>query len=329
MFVIFYYYSPMDNANNMELYRHNPLVENITHLHYILITAAVIVIHLQNWRQSESIGSTINALWKLHQCYFKHYDSLEIFTIDNYILWKVVAILLEVISMIALDCLVSPQLNIQFVLGLSSVLASQISIMLIGMHFHLALIYIYRFVWIINYQLLELVGKPGNPEASKIHQLHCIYRCLLDLNLQLVAIYECLTVLFFSSIVSANISSVYYFLVYAHNLKEPVTGLMLTNIIHVVLINVLDFWLHITICERSVRASRGTSRILKLFVNVPSQDVALDRSVRFGNSVELPQITYSTLFPSRSTILPCFAVVDVLSSIAGEYFMWTMQWDFA
>lgn len=127
-------------------------------MHYSLIAAAVIVIHFQNWRQSESIGSTINALWNLHQCYLKHYDSLEIFTYDNYILRKVVAILFEAVSMIALDCLVSPQLNVQFVLGLICVLASQISVMLIGMHFHLALIYIYRFLWIINYQLLE----PGN-----------------------------------------------------------------------------------------------------------------------------------------------------------------------
>lgn len=116
---------------------------------------------------------------------------------------------------------------------------------------------------------------------------------------------------------TANISSVYYFLVYAHNLKEPVTGLMVLNLIHIVLINVLDFWLHITICEMSVRASRGTSRILKLFIDVPSQDVTVNRSVRFGNSVELPPITYIINFS-----LPDQPFCLVFSCQRLEFYCW-------
>lgn len=285
MFVIFHYYSPLDDASKFDLYRRNPLAKKIALLYSILITGAVCAVNYRNWWMNKKIERTLNELKNLHQRYFKQYDSLEISTFDNFILWKGVAIFLEFLSMLVLDNDVSPQLSLQFVMGLISILASQLSMLLIGMHFHLALIYIYRFAWIINRELLELVYR-RNRQSSEIHRLHCLYRNLLDLNLQLVSSYEYLTVLFFSSILSANIQTVYYFLVYAHNLKDPFTCYVWLNITHVVLINLIDFWLHIAVCEMCVRASRGTSTILKLFSDVPSQDVDLNRSVRLENDEE-------------------------------------------
>lgn len=326
MFVIFHDYSPLDDASKLDLYQRNPLAQKITFLHYILITAAACAMNYRNWWMSKKIKRTLNALKHLHESYFKQYDSLEISTFDNFILWKGVAIFLEVISMMALENDVSPQLSLQFVMGLISILVWHLSILLIGMHFHLALIYIYRFVWIINRELLQLVYRNRLP--LEIHQLHCIYRNLLDLNLQLVSSYECLTVLFISSILTANIQTVYYFLVYAHNLKGSLSYVWL-NITQVVLINLIDFWLHIAVCEMCVRASRGTSTILKLFTDVSSQDVELNRNVRFENEEVYMRCLILYLFSFRSMIFLYFAAVDVLNSIIGDYLMWTMQWDFA
>lgn len=201
-------------------------------------------------------------------------------------------------------------------MGLISILLSQLSILLIGMHYHLAIIYIYRFVWIVNRELLELVYR-RNTQSLEIHQLHCIYRNLLDLNLHLVSSYEYLPVIFILSILTANIQTVYYFLVYAHNQTQ------------VVLINFIDFWLHIAVCEMCVRASRGTSTILKLFTDVLSQDVELNRSVRFENEEVYMRCLTLYLFSFSSTILLYFAAEDVLNSITWDYLMWIMQWDFA
>ncbi|KAH8403270.1 hypothetical protein KR222_009506, partial [Zaprionus bogoriensis] len=279
--LILYDYSPIESPVKMDLYRRNPLAERITNLHYLVVTSTVFVIHFQNWWQSEKLETSLNMLWGLHMDYFKEYDSMDCSNFDIFIICKGLAIVFELVSTFALDVGFSPEFSVQYVFTFICVLTSQISVLLIGMHFHLAIIHIYRFVWIINQKLLEVLYSQSS-ESAQIHHLHCLYRRLLEINLRLVAIYSYLTILFIMCILTANISAIYYFLVYAHSLKGPVPFYMILNIIQVVLINTLDFWLHIMVCEWAERASRETTRILKLFTDVPVVDVSLDSTVSLG-----------------------------------------------
>ncbi|KAI8043445.1 hypothetical protein M5D96_004777 [Drosophila gunungcola] len=84
----------------------------------------------------------------------------------------------------------------------------QLEILLVVMHFHLAVIYIYRCLWIINGQLLEMIsrlrrGKDVDP--GKIQLLLGLYGRILDLNNRLASIYDIQITLFMATLFSANI----------------------------------------------------------------------------------------------------------------------------
>ncbi|XP_064535428.1 gustatory receptor for bitter taste 22e-like [Drosophila montana] len=175
-------------------------------------------------------------------------------------------------------------LNLGFKLfvGLSGVIAVQISILLIGMHFHLAVLYIYRSVWIVNRELLTLANQlrmRQSRRSSRIHELHCLYSRLLGLSTRLGAIYDYQMTLFMISLLSVNILSIFYMIVYSISLKKILSFLLVINFIQALSINLMDFWLSIAVCDLAERAGRGTSAILKLFNDIPELDVDLDRSI--------------------------------------------------
>lgn len=274
--IIYLTYADIETIAMIELNRQNQQVEQLNKLHNGFLLLTVFITYFRIWWLSEDLGRIINKMLQLYQRHFRKYDSENVVNFDYYIILKGLSIVLELISMIILSFGLSSTYTYKMLLGIMSALAVQLGVLLGSMHFHLAVIYIYRFAWIINRDLLKLVYNPTrNP--SKVHKLHHLYKQLLELNLQLVAIYDYQMILLMLCLLTINILSTFYFLVYC--LNNPISLFTVLVFIPSLLINVMDFWLSITVCELAERASRGTLTILRLFNGVPNLHMDMDCSV--------------------------------------------------
>ncbi|EDW64385.2 uncharacterized protein Dvir_GJ17443 [Drosophila virilis] len=238
--------------------------------------------HFRNWWLSEELASTINTLTNLYQQHLNPHDFNDCLSFDNYIIYKGLSIWLEVASMFVMRYGLSPPISFKLFLGLVGVMAVQMSILLIGMHFHLAVLYIYRSVWIVNRELLTLANqlRMWNIRSSpRVQELHCLYSRLLGLSNRLGALYDYQMTLFMISLLSVNILSIFYMIVYCISLKKILTFALAINFIQALAINLMDFWLSIAVCDLAERQGRATSAILKLFNDIPELEVDLDRSI--------------------------------------------------
>ncbi|XP_032293973.1 gustatory receptor for bitter taste 22e [Drosophila virilis] len=276
------YQAETDTTALIEVFHRNPLAEQINYLQNLLLLTTVFVMHFRNWWLSEELASTINTLTNLYQQHLNPHDFNDCLSFDNYIIYKGLSIWLEVASMFVMRYGLSPPISFKLFLGLVGVMAVQMSILLIGMHFHLAVLYIYRSVWIVNRELLTLANqlRMWNIRSSpRVQELHCLYSRLLGLSNRLGALYDYQMTLFMISLLSVNILSIFYMIVYCISLKKILTFALAINFIQALAINLMDFWLSIAVCDLAERQGRATSAILKLFNDIPELEVDLDRSI--------------------------------------------------
>ncbi|KAM8715684.1 hypothetical protein ACLKA7_002691 [Drosophila subpalustris] len=168
-----------------------------------------------------------------------------------------------------------------------------LGVLLVSMHFHLAVLFIYRSLWIINRELLRIVNLSvhGATESTRVHELQCIYKRLLELNLRIVAIYDYQITLLMMSLLTMNIIFPFFTLVYTISLQNPVTIHVVLNFLqamsissldfwlHFAVFNMMDFWLHISVCELAVRTNKETATILRMFNDIPDMGRDLERSL--------------------------------------------------
>ncbi|KAL7724864.1 hypothetical protein ACLKA6_017305 [Drosophila palustris] len=185
----------------------------------------------------------------------------------------------------------------------------ELGVLLVSMHFHLAVLFIYRSLWIINRELLRIVNLSvhGATESTRVHELQYLYKRLLELNLRIVAIYDYQITLLMMSLLTMNIIFPFFTLVYTISLKNPVTIHVVLNFLQAMSISSLDFWLHFAVCELAMRRNEGTSRILKLFNDIPDMSTQLERCLAPEiRSVQLVGDTLQLLGPwSISVHLRC------------------------
>jgi len=136
------------------------------------------------------------------------------------------------------------------------------------MHYHVGVLLIYRYVWLINEQLKDLVSQLKlNPETdfSRIHQFLSLYKRLLELNRKLVIAYEYQMTLFIIAQLSGNIVVIYFLIVYGLSMRTY--SIFLVAFPNSLLINIWDFWL----CIAAI--------ILKIFSDLEHRDDKLEISV--------------------------------------------------
>ncbi|XP_034472104.1 gustatory receptor for bitter taste 22e-like [Drosophila innubila] len=313
-----------------KVFVHNPLAEHINQMHSVLLLSTFFVTYFRNWWLSEELGRILNMLLDLHHRHFIENDSNGCKDFDNYIIYKGSCIMLELISLIILEFSDSPNYSFGMLLGVFSILFMQLGVLLVGMHFHLAVMFIYRSLWIINRELFRLVNylsvmRTTKSATSRVLKLHYLYKRLLELNQRLVAIYDYQITLVMMSLLTVNIISPFYLIVYAISLKNPLTIYFWLNFLQAMSINVMDFWLHISVCELAVRTNQGTARIIKLFNDIPDLGMDLERS-----------LTHFVLFSSHQRVkFNHFGMFDVHNSMGFRmiiactlYLVYLVQFDF-
>ncbi|XP_034667971.1 putative gustatory receptor 22b [Drosophila subobscura] len=157
---------------------------------------------------------------------------------------------------------------------------TQFSLDLVVMHFLLAMLYIYRCVWLINRQLLSIVSRlrvDSLSDSSRIQLLVSLYVRLLALSKQLEATYKGQITLILTGSLSGNIVIIYFLIVYTVSMGQFSIPLLMFPFS--LMVNMWEYWLIICACELTERTGRHTSTILKLFSDLEHNNVHIERSI--------------------------------------------------
>ncbi|KAH8353725.1 hypothetical protein KR084_012967, partial [Drosophila pseudotakahashii] len=265
----------------MQVFHRNALAEQINAIHDIHSLSMVSIMLLRGFWKSGDIERILNELQDLQHRHFRHHFVEECCSFDSFVLYKGLSVILEVISMLVLEMGMSPNFSAQFFIGLTSLCLMMLSVLLGALHFHLAVVFIYRYVWIVNRELLRLVNKLASGEdvePERVDYLLDLYHRLLEISNRLASIYDYQMVLVMASFLIANVLGIFFFIIYTISLNNKV-DIKLAVFVQALIINMIDFCLTIEVCELAERTGRQTSVILKLFNDIEHLDVRLERSI--------------------------------------------------
>ncbi|KAH8255537.1 hypothetical protein KR038_005298, partial [Drosophila bunnanda] len=266
----------------MEVFHRNPLAEQVNGIHDMQSLLMVAFILLRGYWKSGDIKSIFNELLDLQYRHFRHYPLEDCCNFDRFILYKGLSVMLEFMSMVVLELGMSPNFSQQLLIGVTSLCLMLLGVLLGASHFHLAVVYIYRYVWIINRELLRLANELADGkevQSDRVDKLLCLYHRLLEINTRLSAIYDYQMVLVMASFLIANVLGIFFFIIYTISLKKDWDYMLLFVMPQALVINMFDFCLSIAVCDLAERTGRQTSTILKLFNDIENLDAKLDRSI--------------------------------------------------
>lgn len=272
----------VESQERMEVFRRNHLAEQINGIHDTLsITMVTFMLFRAYWKSGDT-ERILNELMDLHRSHFRHYPLDECCSFDKFVLYKGISIILELASMVLLELGMSPNYSRQLFLGVTSLCLVLLGVLLGVSHFHFAVIYVYRYVWTVNRELLRLVNELAagqTVEASRVDDLLRLYNRLLDINGRLVKVYDYQMVWVMVNFLCANIMSIYFLIIFVISLKKEIGLKLLTIIPQAMIINIYDFSLGIAVCDLAERTGNQTSTILKLFNDIENLDEKVARSV--------------------------------------------------
>ncbi|XP_023031539.1 gustatory receptor for bitter taste 22e-like [Drosophila willistoni] len=317
-----------ETPSRMEIFKRNPLAEQINNLHDILSLTIVMFAHIRNYWRSEDLSKILNELMDIQHYQFRHYLMNDCKNYDYYIIYKGLSILLEFISLMVLEIGMSPNYSQSFIFGIVSLCIVQFSMLLLAMHYHLAVVTIYRYIWIINKELLMLANRLRSGRQVndfRLTQLLSIYTRLLELNRRITGIYDyqitCIMLLF----LTANIIGIFLFIIFAISLNKTLTLAIWLIFPQTLLVNFIDFWVGIAVCELAERTGKSTSVILRLFNDIEHMDKELEQSI---NDLALLCTHRPLRFHHCGLFYVNFQMGFRMIISSFLYLLWLVQFDF-
>jgi len=154
-----------------------------------------------------------------------------------------------------------------------------VTLQLIIMHFHIEILFIYRYVLLINGELLDLAANIRvnlTTKSSRIRELTSLYNRLLKLNKKVLEAYDFQLTLILTMHLAYNIFITFFLIVSGISMNFQREFLVAAPQI---VLNVWDFWLNVHVCDITEKAGEKTLTILRRFTDLQHKDVELERSV--------------------------------------------------
>ncbi|EDW29346.1 GL18470 [Drosophila persimilis] len=260
----------MANDPKLDVFQRNFVLKQISLLLGIGGVITICAMYLRTFWRSRDLCRIYNQLLHLEVTYFKDY-SVECPTFNRYVIQKGLLVIGGVAS----------TLVIHMGMPNESVSLVKLGSFLLAIHFHLGVAFIYRFVWLINRELLDLANRLRvrlEGSSSRVRLLLTLYGRLLDLNTRLTACYDYQTAMMMAIFLGGNIIVSFYMIVFSVSLSKMSVFVMLIMFPLALINNFLDFWLSIAVCDLAERTGRQTSMILKLFNDMEILDKEMERS---------------------------------------------------
>jgi len=263
-----------------ESFKHNPLLGQI-HKHFKVITTFVaIVTHLRNFWGSIKVQEIANELLNLTN---QHFYNLNLKNCPNFnccVIQKFLAAFIHMFVLFVFALLEGNSLSKLFaLLGILPLVTLQ----LIIMHFHIEILFIYRYVLLINGELLDLAANIRvnlTTKSSRIRELTSLYNRLLKLNKKVLEAYDFQLTLILTMHLAYNIFITFFLIVSGISMNFQREFLVAAPQI---VLNVWDFWLNVHVCDITEKAGEKTLTILRRFTDLQHKDVELERSVSIYN----------------------------------------------
>ncbi|KAH8275967.1 hypothetical protein KR018_009359 [Drosophila ironensis] len=269
------------DAVKVEVFERNPLVKHLESLVAIVSLVTTVVTHVRTVWHSGNLKEILNELLLLERNHFRHLILGNCHQFDWHVIQKGLLIVLEIASSLVIYFGI-PESRV-VVQEAMSIYLVQLQMLLMVMHFHMAVLYIYRFVWTINGQLLEVANQLRRSERvdpDRIHQLLGLYGRVLDLSDRLASIYDVQMILFMGTLVSANIIVAHVLVILAINIKRYAVIRIILILPQALAVNLWDLCQGIATCDLAESTGRKTSTILKLFNDMAcSTDKTLQSSI--------------------------------------------------
>ncbi|EDV57381.1 putative gustatory receptor 22b [Drosophila erecta] len=262
----------------LEAFRRNYVLEIINILIALINILSAILIHFMNFWGSRQIEQICNELLTLEYQDFKDVNKRICPNFSCFLIQKCLSKVGQLISFFTLIYAI-PGNEYPFYLVLLSCLMG-VSLNLNTIHYHVGVLLIYRYIWLINGQLKDLVSylklNPG-ADSSRLHIFLSLYNRLLGLYEKLVNAYQYQVTLLITSQLAGNIVVIYFLIVYGISMRT--FSIFLVVFPHSLLINIWDFWLFVVVCELTEKAGDETAVILKIFSDLEHRDDRLETSV--------------------------------------------------
>ncbi|XP_017082848.2 putative gustatory receptor 22b [Drosophila eugracilis] len=266
------------SKRKLEGFERNPVLEMINILVGMLSVFAAVIMHFMNYWKSKEVEEIFNEILVMEHKDFKTLNTKKCPKFECLVIQKYATMMGQIISFLAVNFGMNGSHTNAFLVILSCLLLTSLNVN--TMHYIFGILFIYRYVWLINGQLKDLVNQlrvDPTTDYSRIRQYLALYNRLLELRKKLVTAYQYQMVIVLASAVAGNIVVIYFLIVYGITLQKCSIFLMIFP--QSLLINVWDFWLSISACELTEQAGRKTSTILKLFNDVEHTDLQLERNV--------------------------------------------------
>ncbi|KAH8328644.1 hypothetical protein KR067_012231 [Drosophila pandora] len=274
---------PATDDHNMikkEVFQRNPLVKQVEFLVEIISLASTVIIHLRTFWRSKELVTILNELLRMERRHFRRLTLGDCVEFDRNVIYKGLIIVLEIGSSLVIYFGI-PESKVVLREAFCIYLV-QLEVLLVVMHFHLAVIYVYRFVWIINRKLLSLANQLRSSkrvDPDEVLLLLQLYSRLVELNDHIASIYDVQMILFMTTLVSANITIGYVLVIMLINSNRFSILVVIIFFPQALIINFWDLWQGIATCNLAESTGRKTSTILKLFNDIRGMDKELEQRI--------------------------------------------------
>ncbi|XP_039502685.1 putative gustatory receptor 22d [Drosophila santomea] len=268
-----------EHGIRLDVFQRNSVLHQIISIMEVVGVVTICTVYLRTLWRSKHLEEIYNGLMLLKANYFCS-DAVECPAFDVYVIQKGVLIVVGLLAPWIVH-FGTPNINVP-VMNVLVVSLGKLGTLLLAVHYHLGLAFIYRFVWLINRELLILVSSlRGNQmgSSSRVRFLLKLYTKLVQLYSRLADCYDYQTVLMMAVFLSANIIVCFYMIVYRISLGKMSFFVMLIMFPLALANNFLDFWLIMKVCDLLQKTGSQTSMILKLFNDIESMDKDLERSI--------------------------------------------------
>ncbi|XP_037958809.1 gustatory receptor for bitter taste 22e-like [Teleopsis dalmanni] len=228
-----------------------------------------------------------NELLALQQQYFNSSTThdWDCARFDYYLLSKAAITLAQSLSMIYTLYGVTSSPSISFLIMILMVIVLQNVLFFVEMHYFIAVLYIYRYFWLLHQQFecvrlqrnqpsavrnVTAVGiqnclHPAKSLVEEFNRMTDIYIRLMYVSAKLSRLYEQQLLMLIGSFVSANVQSLFYICVFFSGKIVEVTFENFFYFSQGFIVNVIDFWINITVCEHTLRTASETLSFLQIF----------------------------------------------------------------
>ncbi|EDX03371.1 putative gustatory receptor 22c [Drosophila simulans] len=261
-----------------EAFARNPVLENTHYTTGMVTIFSCLVIHFLNFWGSTRVQDLANELLGLEYQHFASLNETSCPKFNCLVIQKSASVIGLSMSYLSVAYgLPGNNFSVEMVVVNSLV---QFSINCNIMHYYIGALLIYRYIWLINRQLLEVVTTlklDRSVDSSRIRKSLSLYRRLLELKGNIVAAYEYHITLVLTTGLACNILAIYSWIVLDISMNIRSISLLIFPLF--LFVNVWNLWLSIVAFDLAENAGKNTQAVLRLFADLEMKNIELERSV--------------------------------------------------